>query len=719
MNQIRIEAEDYTNYYDTTSGNSGGTYRNDSVDIGIARDIGGGYNVGSVDTGEWLTYDVLIPEDGIYNFKLRYSSNHNINHRLGVQIGSQESQQLSFNYTGGWHNWNDATLENLNLSAGNQTLRLDFLTPGFNLNYFELVKVGDSVSTQPSSPVNNPPTTQPPVTNPPVNNPTLSNPLENNLPVTNSNPIRIEAEDYTNYYDTTSGNSGGRYRNDNVDISMARDVGGGYNVGSVDTGEWLTYDVLIPEDGIYNFKLRYSSNHNINHRLGVQIGSQESQQLSFNYTGGWHNWNDATLENLNLSAGNQTLRLDFLTPGFNLNYFELVKVGDSPSQTTTNPDTPTNTPTINFGSLIYGGNGNQNFTGNEGTETITYERSYGGIIANLETGIVSHNFATSPTTPLRIMAVGDSNTHERKWDPGTYRDDLKQSLSSDGFNVDFVGPSADGFFADNQHAARGGWKIDDISNNISGRLSTYQPDMVLLMIGTNDIVKQDRVDSAPERLSSLIDQITDHSPQTQLLVASIAPMDISAEHEITAQTLPLVSEFNAELQNIVTTQANQGKNVGFVDVFSALTTDDLQDGLHPTTDGYAKVADAWYEAILNTSIGEDNLNNIENIIGSPYNDVLIGNAQNNIIDGGTGDDILTGGGGDDVFVISRNSGTDTITDFGLGNDRIALAGGLTAGELSITQGLGNNATDTWIQYGSDLLASLIDVQASEVASLIV
>ena len=53
----------------------------------------------------------------------------------------------------------------------------------------------------------------------------------------------FQAEDYSNYYDTTPGNQGGAYRNDNVDIEGSTE--GGYNVGWIDTGEWLVYSLSL------------------------------------------------------------------------------------------------------------------------------------------------------------------------------------------------------------------------------------------------------------------------------------------------------------------------------------------------------------------------------------------------------------------------------------------------------------------------------------------
>jgi Ca2+-binding RTX toxin-like protein len=100
--------------------------------------------------------------------------------------------------------------------------------------------------------------------------------------------------------------------------------------------------------------------------------------------------------------------------------------------------------------------------------------------------------------------------------------------------------------------------------------------------------------------------------------------------------------------------------------------------------------------------------NIENVSGSSYADVLLGNATNNTLngmngndylfgdfgndilnggsgrdqldggagndtlDGGTGYDTLTGGAGADKFVFRPSGGGDTIVDFQIGIDKIAL-----------------------------------------------
>lgn len=53
---------------------------------------------------------------------------------------------------------------------------------------------------------------------------------------------------------------------------------------------------------------------------------------------------------------------------------------------------------------------------------------------------------------------------------------------------------------------------------------------------------------------------------------------------------------------------------------------------------------------LNSVRGTDRLLNVQDIIGSPYDDKIIGDAQDNRIEGGLGDDLLVGGPGNDEII---------------------------------------------------------------------
>jgi Ca2+-binding RTX toxin-like protein len=71
--------------------------------------------------------------------------------------------------------------------------------------------------------------------------------------------------------------------------------------------------------------------------------------------------------------------------------------------------------------------------------------------------------------------------------------------------------------------------------------------------------------------------------------------------------------------------------------------------------------------------GSDRLSGFENIVGSRHNDTLAGNGGANQITGAAGADRLTGGAGADRFVMNSLSGSDTITDFLSGSDKIIVS----------------------------------------------
>lgn len=113
--------------------------------------------------------------------------------------------------------------------------------------------------------------------------------------------------------------------------------------------------------------------------------------------------------------------------------------------------------------------------------------------------------------------------------------------------------------------------------------------------------------------------------------------------------------------------------------------------------------DSWDRVVVNLTTGKnqygsasrDVLTNVENIVGSDFNDTITGDANDNRLTGGLGNDVLngmagndylfgsegndtlTGGIGADVFVFEPGFGNDIITDFWAGagrTDRIWLKG---------------------------------------------
>ncbi|MEJ6484640.1 Ig-like domain-containing protein [Nostoc punctiforme UO1] len=98
----------------------------------------------------------------------------------------------------------------------------------------------------------------------------------------------------------------------------------------------------------------------------------------------------------------------------------------------------------------------------------------------------------------------------------------------------------------------------------------------------------------------------------------------------------------------------------------------------------------------------------DTLLGNNGADTIYGGAGNDLINGGSGADVLTGGTGRDKFVLTSSAGGDTITDFADGVDWLALSGGLSFGQLSITA----SSNNTLIKFGSETLATLTGVNSS-------
>lgn len=519
--------------------------------------------------------------------------------------------------------------------------------------------------------------------------------------MTNRTPIRIEAEDMTlTTYRTESGSfaSGGKL------ISLLNAAGPMGTASAVFAGASDRYDVVIgyydENDGVSQLQVSVGGvpyEWNLNQNLDSNRASPQSLVRRTLATG--VSLNQGTAIEIQGTA-NQTewSRVDYIE-------FIPVDYGTDAAETLTgdalnniiNGVGGDDTLIGRAGNdILIGGTGNDILGGGAGIDIASYAQATSGIIANLNTGVV--------TRIAKIMPLGDSITYgkvnKNLQNFGGYRTELWDEFEADGLTVDFVGSQSTGpdSLGDKDHEAHPGKTIDWIDDNVNGWLNTYTPDIVTLMIGTSDTRRSDSLSQMSRELSGLIDKITRQLPDTQLLVASIPPINPDGQSQARVQK---ALDFNAAIPDIVDDKVAEGKKVKFVDMTS-LTLADISlppddNGLHPTVDGYSKIADFWYDTLLDIgvdqgtfSVDKDTLSNIENIVGTGFNDTLVGNAGVNIIAGGAGRDTLTGGGGVDIFVYGASTqGGDTITDFG-GNDIFQISasgfgGGLEEGiALSMT-----------------------------------
>ncbi len=213
---------------------------------------------------------------------------------------------------------------------------------------------------------------------------------------------------------------------------------------------------------------------------------------------------------------------------------------------------------------------------------------------------------TEPPKTLKIMPLGDSITYGSGGTNAGYRGPLYDLLTADGMNFQFVGSATSNPgplpASQQHHEGHSGYVITSgtsgrsgLTDNIAAWLGTTDPDIILLMIGTNDVNLNYELATAPDRLSNLITMICDKTtglePDATLVVAQIVPIVNDAQDV-------LVNAYNQGVAAVVAAHKALGENVMLVDMHSALTDADMNDNLHPNNSGYDKMAQVWYEAIL-------------------------------------------------------------------------------------------------------------------------
>ncbi|HLP16096.1 MAG TPA: family 43 glycosylhydrolase [Bacteroidota bacterium] len=138
-------------------------------------------------------------------------------------------------------------------------------------------------------------------------------------------PGKIEAENYdigsnsASYFDTDGGNNGGQYRTDDADVETCTDAGGGYNVGWIADGEWMTYTVDVNAE-ISRLDVRVASASE-GGRLHLTCDGTDLGTVTIPNTAGWQQWKTLSLPTSVLHPGaGKTLRWEAVKGGFNLNW---------------------------------------------------------------------------------------------------------------------------------------------------------------------------------------------------------------------------------------------------------------------------------------------------------------------------------------------------------------------------------------------------------------
>jgi lysophospholipase L1-like esterase len=250
--------------------------------------------------------------------------------------------------------------------------------------------------------------------------------------------------------------------------------------------------------------------------------------------------------------------------------------------------------------------------------------------------------AEQPKLPhgLKLMPLGDSITFGAGGTNAGYRGPLYNLLSPVAPGLQFVGSSMAGVITtsnsplpeDQRHnEGHGSYGITDIVNNLDGldfklfkvygqanrdpngghwltggsytpagssasvRRAAVYPDIITLMIGTNDNGASPTTPpyehaAVKRRLHDLLAKITTMRPASKVFLAKIIPRRASSN----------VDDYNTIVAEEAAAFRAAGKAVYLVDLNTGfpVSTGLIKDGVHPNDTGYVWMAQKWYEAIV-------------------------------------------------------------------------------------------------------------------------
>ncbi len=250
---------------------------------------------------------------------------------------------------------------------------------------------------------------------------------------------------------------------------------------------------------------------------------------------------------------------------------------------------------------------------------------------------------------LKIMCVGDSITDGYIDGNNGYRKYLCYGLQQEGIAYDMVGAQNSWtneatynwngitITYDPAHCGHSGYAIQQY-NGRSGiyevlfgngnQIDTYDPDMILLQIGTNDLLDArlnpvsntgdiTSTTSAIERLETLVDKILESSDASDTLFLASVPyidtevradwlgsygwiggIDTTNPEALYEAVYGAVDTYNSQVKALAEEKAAAGYNVEFCDINSVVDVKNgLYDGVHPNETGYAAMGQLWSDTL--------------------------------------------------------------------------------------------------------------------------
>ncbi len=220
--------------------------------------------------------------------------------------------------------------------------------------------------------------------------------------------------------------------------------------------------------------------------------------------------------------------------------------------------------------------------------------------------------ADSNLQKIKILPLGDSITCASKYKV-SYRYPLWKQLIDAGKQVKFIGSQTkkgnggrewnsyknSAFPASNE--GHSGWRADQILNGLENGekglndwLLNYKPDIALIHLGTNDLYQKQSPESTRDDIHNIIKKLRSKNHKIKIILAEIIPLRKNAKvAQLNQLIAALAKEISQPNSPVISTDMYTGFN---------LETDMQKDKIHPNANGEIKMAQHWFNALLDKKI---------------------------------------------------------------------------------------------------------------------
>ena len=240
---------------------------------------------------------------------------------------------------------------------------------------------------------------------------------------------------------------------------------------------------------------------------------------------------------------------------------------------------------------------------------------------------------------IKIMCIGDSIT-DGYGTPGSYRKFLYNGLTKKGYSIDMVGSKSGWSTTYTDETTGESFDFDDDNTGYSaytiksygGRNGIYEtlketdclsqkPDIVILQIGTNNVIDRHDAEENSKDYDILLDYILENIPSTSMLFITTIPdvdpnrndvyswfanyrhspdwQTLYSDEEAESAVKLFLKMFNSDITSKAKKRKELGQNIRGADVNSAITDvkTQLKDGVHPNDIGFKAMGEYWTEII--------------------------------------------------------------------------------------------------------------------------